>query len=83
MPRSQNLIREYDRFFNDAIEVNPNRCGGSPTVKGTRFTIAQLLAELAEGQSYKEIAKNFNIDSTSIQNALNALAIQFDKRSTD
>ena len=50
------------------VEVNPNKCGGVPVFRGTRFTLARFLAELAEERSAADIARDFDLD----ENALNA-----------
>jgi len=41
------------------IEINPGVCNGKPVIRGTRIPVSVLLALLAEGESWKEILKNY------------------------
>lgn len=43
------------------IEIDPDRAGGKPVIKGTRYTVAQLLAEIAEGDSIDDIALDMDL----------------------
>jgi uncharacterized protein (DUF433 family) len=42
------------------IVRNPDRFGGKPTIKGTRFTVSFILGCLAEGMSYDEIVHDYS-----------------------
>jgi uncharacterized protein (DUF433 family) len=44
----------YDRIIRD-LEI----CGGSPTIKGTRVLVLDILDWLKEGKSFLEILENF------------------------
>lgn len=35
------------------------RCSGKPCIRGHRFSISQLIAELADGDTLMDIAENF------------------------
>ena len=39
---------------------NPERLGGKPTIKGTRFSVSFLLTCLAEGMSYDDILQEYS-----------------------
>jgi uncharacterized protein (DUF433 family) len=39
---------------------NPDRFGGKPTIRGTRFTVSFVLGCLAEGMSYEEIVHDYS-----------------------
>ena len=39
---------------------NPERLGGKPTIKGTRFSVSFILACLAEGMSYEDIVREYS-----------------------
>ncbi len=67
----------------DFIEINEKRRGGVPVIKGTRFTVAQLLAEIADGNSIKEIADDFHLDLNIIERLLRDIANCLDKPWTD
>jgi uncharacterized protein (DUF433 family) len=42
------------------IVRNPDRFGGKPTIRGTRFTVSFILGCLAEGMSYEEIVHDYS-----------------------
>jgi hypothetical protein len=44
------------RVLEGSVDVDPERRGGVPLLKGTGFTVAQALAELAEGSGVSELA---------------------------
>ena len=56
--RAQYATRE----LGDCVEWNANKLGGAPVLKGTRISVAQVLAELGEGQSAEEVAADFDLD---------------------
>ena len=39
---------------------NPERLGGKPTIKGTRFSVSFILACLADGMSYDDIVGEYS-----------------------
>lgn len=39
---------------------NPDRFGGKPTIKGTRFTVSFILNCLSEGMDYTEIVDTYS-----------------------
>ena len=41
------------------LVVDPDLLGGQPAVKGTRLSVAHILACLAEGMSGEDIAKDY------------------------
>ncbi len=43
----------------DRITLNPAVCGGKPTIRNMRFTVAQLLELLAAGMTNKEILTDY------------------------
>lgn len=42
------------------LVTNPERLGGKPTIRGTRFTVSFILACLAEGMSYDDIVREYS-----------------------
>jgi uncharacterized protein (DUF433 family) len=72
MKYAMQVLREY-------VEIDVLKRGGVPVLKGTRFTVAQLLAELAEGRSTSEIAEDFELEGEVIKNVLENLAILLDR----
>lgn len=74
------------RWFNECVEngysilqktvdVDPEIRGGTPVLKGTGFTVAQTLAELAEGCGVGDLANGFDLEPESIRNMLFALSL--------
>jgi uncharacterized protein (DUF433 family) len=66
-------------MLRDCTEVNPRKRSGIPVLKGTRFTLAQILAEIAEGRSVTELAEDFDLDLELIKGFLEGLSICFDR----
>ena len=60
------------------VEIDRNRMGGMPVLKGTRFPAAQLLAELTE--AIEDICEDFDLDLELVTNFLDELANQFDPK---
>jgi len=65
--------------LHDCVEVNPNKRGGIPVLKGTRFTVAQLFAELADGRSVFELAEDFELDLENMKALLQGFATHLDR----
>jgi uncharacterized protein (DUF433 family) len=42
------------------LVTNPDRLGGKPTIRGTRFSVSFILACLAEGMSYDDIVREYS-----------------------
>lgn len=61
-----------------AIEIDPQRRSGRPVLRGTGFTVAQVLAELIE-RTPREIADNFNVPCKAIEDVLDGLSVLFDE----
>lgn len=59
------------------IESSPTKLGGIPVLRGTRFSITQLLAELADSDIIEEIAEDFELDANQIKGGLHALSRYF------
>jgi uncharacterized protein (DUF433 family) len=59
----------------EVAEINPRRRGGVPVLKGTRFTISQALAELADSSGVNEVAQHFDIDANALKEMLEGLSL--------
>ena len=66
-------------MLRDCTEVNPKKCGGVPVLRGTRFSLAQVLAEIAEGRSVSEMAEDFELKPALIKEFLEGMAIVLDR----
>lgn len=42
------------------LVTNPDRLGGKPTIRGTRFSVAFILGCLAEGMSHDDIVRDYS-----------------------
>ncbi|MHA2275122.1 MAG: DUF433 domain-containing protein [Candidatus Kariarchaeaceae archaeon] len=42
------------------IEINPEKLGGKPVIKGTRIPISIILANLEQGMTINEITQEFD-----------------------
>ena len=45
--------------MNARIEINPLVCHGNPVIKNTRVLVANILAEMANGQTNAQIIENY------------------------
>ena len=63
------------KALENAVEVDPKRRNGIPVLKGTRFTVGQTLAELAESAGVPEVAQRFDLDEETIRELLAGLAL--------
>lgn len=61
------------------FSVNPLVCSGRPAISGTRFSLAQLFAEIAEGDSLEAIAKDFDLNAEQLQEILRYQARAYDQ----
>lgn len=43
----------------DRIEISPERCGGSPVVRGTRIPVAVILDQLAAGETWESLLNGY------------------------
>jgi uncharacterized protein (DUF433 family) len=64
--------------WDKAVDADPHKAGGKLTLPGTRFTCAQVLAEMAEWESLEAMASNFDLDSASVRRFLMALSVRLD-----
>jgi len=52
------------------VDIDPKKCGGRACVKGTRFTVSQLVAELGDDQTLDEVASSFDLKREACLKAL-------------
>lgn len=67
------------RMLRESVAVDPFVRSGVPVLRGTRFTVSQLLGELADGRSVGELAEDFDLDLEQIKEFLYGLAIHMDR----
>jgi uncharacterized protein (DUF433 family) len=56
------------------VTLDPGIRGGVPVLRGTRFPLARLLAEIADGRSLNEIAEDHELPLDAVTELLSALA---------
>jgi uncharacterized protein (DUF433 family) len=61
--------------LDQCVEIDPRRRGGVPVLRGTRVTVAEALAEVADSCGVQEVADNFDLDSESLRCLLNSLSL--------
>jgi uncharacterized protein (DUF433 family) len=66
-------------MLRNSVEINPQKHGGVPVLKGTRITIAQVIAELADDLSLSEIADDLGLDEMQLRCFLEGMAIHLDR----
>jgi|SRR5271166_2970459 len=64
-----------DKALQNSVEIDPKRRGGIPVLKGTRFTVGQALAELADSTGVPEVANRFDLNEETIRELLYGLAL--------
>jgi uncharacterized protein (DUF433 family) len=63
------------------ITVDPQICGGKPTIRGLRFPVSRLLGLLASGETRESILKAYPyLEPEDIQEALNYAALLADEQ---
>jgi uncharacterized protein (DUF433 family) len=67
------------KTMTDFVEVNQQKASGVPVISGTRITLAQVLAELADGRSVGAIARTMKLDREMLAELLRAMAIHLDR----
>ena len=59
------------------IDIDPERASGAPVLPKTRFTIAQLLAQIAQSKGVYEVGYDFDLKEDDIKAVLNELSQAF------
>ncbi len=71
--------RQAMNMLHETVDIDQDLMKGVPVLKGTRFPISQLLAEIAEGRSVDQIAKAFRLNLELIKDLLHGLALHLDR----
>jgi uncharacterized protein (DUF433 family) len=62
-------------LLKQSVDIDPDIRGGVPVLKGTGFTVAQAIVELAESCSVEDMAKSFDLDAERVRETLFALSL--------
>lgn len=65
--------------LSQSVDIDPEIRGGVPVLKGTGFTVAQALAELAELSGVTELSEEFGIDAEVVRGMLGGLSLIFQR----
>jgi uncharacterized protein (DUF433 family) len=77
--QTRHLCYQAVLTLRDCLESNPQKLGGVISFRGTRFSVSQFLAELADSDAVQGIADEFEVERTSLQTFLHAFAVFFDR----
>jgi len=72
-------LRIAATMLRDSIDIDPEKRGSVPVIKGTRVPVATVLAELAEDANVSSIADDLGLDSAVLQGMLHGMAIHLDR----
>ena len=59
-----------EKDFMKRIVVNPKVMVGKPVIKGTRVAVYEVVARVAQGQTFKEITEDLEIAEDDVKAAL-------------
>jgi uncharacterized protein (DUF433 family) len=69
------------QWLTDRITIDPERCSGRPTIRGTRMRVLDILEMLADGMSQAEILEEFDkLEAEDIRAAINFAAASMDHK---
>lgn len=71
----QQIILDAIYQLKNSIDISPDIRGGEPVLKGTRYPLSRVFAEIIEGKSIKEISENYDLDIKNIKNVISGLAL--------
>lgn len=71
------------QLLNDSIEIDADVLSGVPVVRGTRISVARVLAEVADNPTLSAIADNLEIDVQSLKNIIEGISICLDRPFTE
>lgn len=66
------------KTLRECVEITRDKRGGIPVIRGSRFTVAQVLAEIADGRSVGELCRRYLLDEAKVVNFLQGIAVQWD-----
>ena len=70
-------------YISEVVEMDPKFLGGIPRLRGTRYAVSQLFAELRDGSSIEEICENDDLDIEIVRKYLSGMSILYDIRDYD
>ncbi|HEV3004038.1 MAG TPA: DUF433 domain-containing protein [Pirellulales bacterium] len=77
--RIQDRLRFAAESLRDCVEIDADKRGGIPVIKGTRFPVSQLLGEIADSELLEELADEFGLSYEVIKRLLEGLSVCLDQ----
>ena len=69
------------QWLTDRITIDPERCSGRPTIRGTRLRVLDILEMTADGMTQSEILDEFDdLEAADIRAALDFAAESMDHK---
>ena len=62
-----------------SVEIDADRRAGVPVLRGTRFKVSQVLAQIAAGDSVEDLAGELELDEQLVKQFLRELAMALDQ----
>jgi uncharacterized protein (DUF433 family) len=62
-------------MLHDAVDVDPDTRGGVLVLRGTRFPVTRVLAEIADDNAISQLAEDFDLDVELLRKLLQGMAI--------
>jgi uncharacterized protein (DUF433 family) len=72
-------ISRAKTMLHDAVDVDPSLRDGVLVLRGTRFPVSRLLAEIADDNPVSEVAEDFDLDINLLRKLLQAMAVCFER----
>lgn len=73
------MLRRAKKSLEESVESYESRLSGKPSLKGTRFPISRIFAELGTGDyNLRQIAKEYRLNFKKLEGFLNALSYIYD-----
>jgi uncharacterized protein (DUF433 family) len=72
-------IEEARHTLSEVVVRDPAVRHGAMVIKGTRFPVSRIFAELSEGYKLSEIADNYDLDLEKLNQLFMALSMYLDE----
>jgi uncharacterized protein (DUF433 family) len=67
-------------LFLGLVEIDQNKLSGTPVLKGTRFPVYQLLAEMADSLFVRSLCHDFELDYKTVFSTIHAMAFSLGRQ---
>lgn len=81
-PRQEQILRRLRHavdLLSESVDIDPERRGGIPVLRGTRFKLSQIIQEMVDGNhGPASVADDMHLSWSTVKNALEGLSIALD-----